>query len=235
MSEPLASHLVFAAGAGVATFLSPCALPLVPGYVGYYVSTVDGDRSRAGIAVRGIAAAVGVVLALGALAGLAVVFGSSLTGTLPVVEPAVGLALVVLGLLVVSGRGPDWRLPLPARRADTAGFALFGAGYAGASAGCVLPVFLAVVVQTLTLPLPAAAAVVGVYTAGVAVPLLGVTVVVGLGVDIATGRLTGYGNLLERVAGAVLVAAGIGQIAVAVPPAVLLPLAPHLPVVVLCL
>jgi cytochrome c-type biogenesis protein len=234
VSDPLASHLAFAAGAGVATFLSPCALPLVPGYVGYYVSAVDGDQPRAGIAVRGIAAALGVVLTLGALAGLAIVVGSPLTRALPVVEPAVGVALVALGGLVVSGRGPDWRLTLPARRADTPGFALFGAGYAGASAGCVLPVFLAVVVQTLTLPLPAAAAVIGVYAAGVAVPLLGVTVAVGLGVDIATGRWTGYGTRLERVAGIVLVVAGLGQIVVAVAPATVpsLPLAES---VVLCL
>ncbi|MDL0139684.1 cytochrome c biogenesis protein CcdA, partial [Halobacterium salinarum] len=34
---------MFAAGAGLATFLSPCALPLVPGYVGYYVTERDSD------------------------------------------------------------------------------------------------------------------------------------------------------------------------------------------------
>ena len=219
MSDPLASHIAFAAGAGLATFLSPCALPLVPGYVGYYVSAADGDRGVAGVAVRGVAAAAGVLLALGVLAGLAVAVGGTLTRALPVVEPAVGLVLVVLGVLVVNRHGPDWRPALPARRADTAGFALFGAGYAGASAGCVLPVFLAVVVQTLSLPLPAAAAVIGVYAAGVALPLLGVTVAVGLGVDVATGRWAGYGSRLERIAGAVLVAAGLGQIAVAVAPA----------------
>ena len=224
MSDPLASHLAFAAGAGVATFLSPCALPLVPGYVGYYLSATDGDRGGTGVAVRGVAAAVGVLLTLGALAGLAIVVGRPLTRALPVVEPVVGVALVVLGALVVSQRGPDWRLTLPARRTNTAGFALFGAGYAGASAGCVLPVFLAVVVQTLTLPLPAAAAVVGVYAAGVAVPLLAVTVAVGFGLDIAAGRWSGVGNRLERVAGVVLVLAGLGQVVVAVAPGAIPPL-----------
>ena len=217
MSDPLASHLVFAAGAGVATFLSPCALPLVPGYVGYYVSAVDGDQRPTGVAARGVAAAAGVLVALGALAGLVILVGRPVTRALPVVEPAVGVALAAFGVLVVTGR-PDWRVPLPARRADTAGFTLFGAGYAGASAGCVLPVFLAVVVQTLTLPLPAAVAVVGVYAAGVALPLLAVTVAVGLGLDVATGRWAGYGTGLQRVAGIVLVAAGLGQVVVAVAP-----------------
>jgi cytochrome c-type biogenesis protein len=218
VSDPLASHLAFAAGAGIATFLSPCALPLVPGYVGYYVSAVDGKQRPTGVAARGIAAAAGVLLTLGLIAGLGVTLGRSVTWILPVVEPAVGIALVGFGALVVTSRGPDWRVPLPERRSDTAGFALFGAGYAGASAGCVLPVFLAVIVQTIALPVPAAAAVVGVYAGGVAVPLLTVTVAVGLGLDVATGRLTNHGAWLQRVAGLVLVVAGLGQTAVAVAP-----------------
>jgi cytochrome c-type biogenesis protein len=165
-----------------------------------------------------MAAATGVLVALGALAGLAIVVGRPVTQVLPVVEPAVGVALVVLGALVVTGRGPSWRVPLPARRADTPGFALFGVGYAGASAGCVLPIFLAVVVQAISLPVPVAAAVVTVYAAGVAVPLLAVTIAVGLGLDVAAGRIVGHGAGLERVAGAVLVLAGAGQILVAVAP-----------------
>lgn len=227
MSEPLAGHLAFAAGAGLATFLSPCALPLVPGYVGYYASAASGDQHAAGIATRGIAAATGVLVALGTLAGLAIAVGRPVTRALPVVEPAVGVALVVLGVLVVTGRGPSWRVPLPARRADTPGFALFGVGYAGASAGCVLPIFLAVVVQAISLPAPAAAAIVTVYAAGVAVPLLAVTIAVGLGLDVATGRIVGHGALLENVAGAVLVLAGVGQVVVAVAPAAV----PSLPAV----
>ncbi|WP_302080095.1 cytochrome c biogenesis CcdA family protein [Salinibaculum rarum] len=219
MSDALASHLVFAAGAGVATFLSPCALPLVPGYIGYYTSTANGSQRAAGVLTRGLAAAVGVLVTLGALAGLAIAVGRPVTRLLPVVEPLVGLALLLFGALVVTDRAPDWRVPLPARRADTPGFALFGVGYAGASAGCVLPVFLAVVVQTITLPTPAAAAVVAVYAGAVAVPLLAVTVAVGLGLDVATGRLTDYGTHLEQAAGVVLVVAGAGQVAVAIAPA----------------
>lgn len=218
MSEPIASHLVFAAGAGAATFLSPCALPLVPGYVGYYVSAAGGDRHPGGITVRGVAAATGVLVTLGALAGLAVLVGHPVTQSLPVVEPLVGVALVVLGALVVTDAAPDWRVALPERRADTAGFALFGAGYAGASAGCVLPVFLAVVVNAVTLPPALALAVVGVYAGSVALPLLALTVAVGAGLDVATGRLAAYGGRLEQTAGVVLVLAGIGQIAVAVAP-----------------
>ena len=218
MTDPLGGRLVFAAGAGLATFLSPCALPLVPGYVGYYVTAAGDDGRAAGVAVRGVAAGVGVLVTLGAFAGTAVLVGRPVARAFPVLEPAVGLALVGFGILVVTDRGPDLTVSLPARRADAPGFALFGAGYAAASAGCVLPVFLAVAVEAATLPLPAAAAVVAAYAGGVAGPLLAVTVAVGLGFDLATGRAAAVGTRLERAAGVVLILAGAGQLVVALAP-----------------
>lgn len=220
MTDPVGSRLAFAAAAGFTTFLSPCALPLVPGYVGYYVTAAGDDRHATGVLARGLAAGAGVLATLGAFAGLAVVVGRPVTRALPVVEPAVGLALVAFGALVVTDRGPDLTVPLPARRADAPGFALFGAGYAGASAGCVLPVFLAIVVEAATLTFPAAVAVVAAYAVGVAGPLLAVTVAVGLGFDLATGRAAAVGTRLERAAGVVLILAGAGQLAVALAPGV---------------
>lgn len=211
--------LAFAAGAGVATFLSPCALPLVPGYVGYYVSAAGSTRQRAaGIVVRGLAAGAGALVTLGVLAGLAVAVGRPVTERLTLIEPVVGIALLGLGIAAVAGWSPARTVSLPERRTGTGGFALFGAGYAGASAGCVLPVFLAVVVNALTLPPATAATVVGVYAAGVALPLLGVTLAVGAGVDVAADQLAGHGSLLERLAGVVLALAGVGQLVVATMP-----------------
>jgi len=58
----LLSTVVFALTAGVATFFSPCAYPLLPGYVGFYVSRTDGDdASLGGATIRGIAAGSGVL------------------------------------------------------------------------------------------------------------------------------------------------------------------------------
>jgi cytochrome c-type biogenesis protein len=218
VSAAVASSLAFAAGAGIATFLSPCALPLVPGYVGYYVSATDGDAQAGGLVLRAIAVALGVVVALGGLAGLAVAVGRPFTRSLSAVEPLVGVALAALGVLVVTNRSPDWHVPFPERRVDTAGFVLFGVGYGTAAAGCVLPVFLAVVVQALALPPTVAAAVVGAYAGSVALPLLAVTVAVGTGTDVATDRLAASGDRIESLAGIVLVLAGLGQVAVAVDP-----------------
>lgn len=218
MIEPFGSHVAFAAGAGVATFLSPCALPLVPGYVGFYASATDGEAGPVGVVSRGVAAGVGLLAALGMLAGLAVLVGRPVARALPVLEPVVGVVLVAFGVLVLTDRAPTPTVPLPARRADASGFALFGAGYAGASAACVLPVFLAVVVQAVSLPVAPAVAVVSTYALAAALPLLLVTVAVGLGLGVATGRLAALGAHVERASGVVLVLAGSGQVLIAIAP-----------------
>lgn len=215
-----AGGLAFAAGAGVATFLSPCALPLVPGYVGYYVAATERGHGRsAGVVVRGLAAALGALATLTVAGGLAVAVGRPATAGLSTLEPLVGVVLVGLGVVTLAGWEPARSVPLPRRRRDLTGFALFGAGYAGASVGCLLPVFLGVVVHALTLPPAAALASIGAYAAGVAGPLLLLTVAVGAGLDVTTGRLAGRAVALERLAGLVLVVAGIGQLVVAVRPA----------------
>jgi cytochrome c-type biogenesis protein len=216
--ELAGSHVAFAAGAGVATFLSPCALPLVPGYLGFYANAGDADGEAAGIVLRGLAASTGLLAGLGALAGLAVLVGRPVARTLPVLEPVVGVAIVAFGVLVLTDRAPSLTVPLPARRANAPGFALFGAGYAGASAACVLPVFLAVVVHAVSLPVAHAVAVVSAYALAAALPLLVLTVVVGFGFDVATGRLAALGGHAERASGVVLVLAGAGQVLLAIAP-----------------
>ena len=48
MNAELAGTASFALGAGAATFFSPCAYALLPGYVGYYAAAVDERGVRRG-------------------------------------------------------------------------------------------------------------------------------------------------------------------------------------------
>ncbi len=66
--------LAFAASAGVATFFAPCAFPLLPGYVGYYLSESDRDT---GMLAPAVAAAGGALGALGVVALLVLAVGSA--------------------------------------------------------------------------------------------------------------------------------------------------------------
>ncbi|ELZ26209.1 cytochrome c biogenesis protein [Halogeometricum pallidum JCM 14848] len=210
-AAPFVGTVAFAVSAGVATFLAPCAYPLLPGYVGYYVGREDADLR--GAVVRGTAASVGALSALGAVAALLFTAGAAVVSRLALLEPLAGAALVVLGTLFALDRGPTLHLRLPARRASVSGFAVFGAVYALAAAGCVVPVFVGVLAQSLTLPAPRAAVALLAYVLAAAVPLAAVTVLGALGSD-AVGGLSGRVGSVQRVAGVVMVLAGLWQLAV---------------------
>ncbi|MFB6161115.1 MAG: cytochrome c biogenesis CcdA family protein [Haloferacaceae archaeon] len=207
-STAFLTALAFAASAGLATFFAPCAFPLLPGYVGYYLQQSAADRAGA---VPAAAAATGSLAALAVVAGLAFALGRTLTGLLPLLEPVVGVGLVAFGLLVLVDRTPTVTVPLPRRPESLLGFGAFGAVYALAAAGCVVPLFLGVVTQAATLPLPAGAAVLGVYAGAVTVPLVGVTLLTSAGTE-SWRSLARYAGRAKRVAAGVMVVAGLGQV-----------------------
>lgn len=210
----LAGTVTFAFGVGVATFFSPCAYPLLPGYVGYYVSQADTDERRpvGGALVRGIAAGVGVLAVFGVLAGLAVAVGQAGFERLVLFEPLVGVALLVFGLLALAGRTPSIRISLPERRTSVLGFGLFGAVYALAAAGCVAPIVFPVFLRAITAPPVEAALVVGAYAGGVSLLMVAATVATGVGVAAGIERVAASAPYLKRLAGAVMVVAGLGQL-----------------------
>lgn len=213
----LLTTLAFAFTAGVATFFSPCAYPLLPGYVGFYVSQVDGERaSLEGALVRGAAAGVGVLVTFSVLVSVAFRVGHATLSRITLFEPIVGGALVVLGVLVVFDRAPTFSIPLPKRRSSAVGFAVFGAGYALAAAGCVAPIFLSVVTRALTLPSAEAAIVLSTYAGGVALLMVALTIATGTGLLASAGRLSAYSRSLERLAGGVMILAGLGQLYLAI-------------------
>lgn len=213
----LATNLVFALTAGVATFFSPCAYPLLPGYVGFYVNQVDaGDVSIVGAGTRGVAAGLGVLAMFGALSGVTVWVGHSTLANITIFESLVGGLLVVFGLLVVTGRSPSVSIPLPKRRTGVSGFGLFGAGYALAGAGCVAPIFLAVIARALTLPTDFAVLLLSTYAGTVAALMVATTIATGMSLLTNAGRLMVYSGRLKQLAGAVMVLAGIGQLYLAI-------------------
>lgn len=209
----LFTNVVFALTAGVTTFFSPCAYPLLPGYVGFYVNSVDAENaSVTGAGIRGIAAAVGVLVTFALLGGSTAWIGHETLSGITVFETIVGGLLIAFGLLVASGRAPSLSLSLPKRRSSVLGFGLFGAGYALAGAGCVAPIFLSVVARAITLPTETALLVLGIYTGVVAVLMAATTVATGVGLVSNANRAMPHAGWLKRLAGAVMVFAGVGQL-----------------------
>ncbi|RQG91275.1 cytochrome C biogenesis protein [Natrarchaeobius halalkaliphilus] len=209
--------IVFALTAGIATFFSPCAYPLLPGYVGFYVSqTEQKEASLAGALSRGLVAGTGVLVTFGVLLGAAFWIGHSRLSNVVLFEPIVGALLVVFGILVVLDRAPSLSVALPKRRSGVFGFAIFGVGYALAAAGCVAPLFGAVIASAISQPPMSAALVLGTYVGSVVLLMVSLTVATGMGVLASVGRLAAYGDRLKRLAGAIMIVAGLGQLYLAI-------------------
>ncbi|WP_135662597.1 cytochrome c biogenesis CcdA family protein [Halorhabdus rudnickae] len=209
----VAAAVSFAFATGVATFFAPCAYPLLPGYVGYYIRANDGTNATLpGALVRGVAASLGILVAFAVLAALTVTVGRSLTEWLPSLEVIVGAVLVGLGLLTLSDRSIGWHARLPERRTSIPAFVAFGVLYAVAATGCIAPVFLGIVSQALTFPLYGTLAVLGGYAAGMVLLMIGATVAIAVGVDVGRERLPALSGRLTQIAGVVLILAGLAQI-----------------------
>lgn len=218
MIDPeLLASLSFAFTLGVATFFSPCAYPLLPGYVGFYVSQTEGQRATLGGAIsRGLVAGVGVLATFLVLIGVAFVVGQGPLSRIALFEPIIGALLVVFGVLVVVGRAPSVSIPLPERRSSVLGFGIFGAGYALAAAGCVAPIFVLVIGHAFSYAAGPAAVILATYVGAVVLLMIALTVASGMGILASAGRLAAYSGMLERLAGVLMIVAGLGQLYLAI-------------------
>jgi cytochrome c-type biogenesis protein len=161
------------------------------------------------------AAAGGALGALAVVALLVLAVGQPVKTALPVLEPIIGVGLIAFGIATLLNRGPELRVPLPERSASVTGFGVFGAVYAVAAAGCVVPLLFGVVTQALALPVHSSALVLAVYALGVTLPLVGVRLLAGVGID-SWRSLGTYSRRVQQIAAVVMIVAGGGQIYLAV-------------------
>jgi len=215
MDGTLLNDVGLAVGTGVATFFSPCAYALLPGYVGVYLGSGD-DGSLASDAVSGLAAAVGVLVVVGVTIAAIVAVGEPIRRLVTWIEPLVGVALAGFGLLLLRGSSVGWHLPLPKQRPGVVGFAVFGGVYAVAAVGCVAPLFFGLVLDALRTGVAETLVVVGVYGGTIAALLLGSTFAIGMGYELAELRLARLSVVGERLGGGLLVVARAVPIALTV-------------------
>jgi cytochrome c-type biogenesis protein len=200
-------------GAGVASFLAPCIVPLVPAYLGLVVGESVAARDPAKAVPATLVFIAGFALVFAGLGTAAGQLGSSLSSLQDALERVGGVIVVVLGL-VLLGVGRGWfrerrlitRLP---KRGGPIRPLVLGIAFGAAWSPCVGPLLGAALFIAARSADPARGALLLVaYAGGIGVPFL----LASLGLASSPGlaeRLRRVGPALERVSGGLLVALGV--------------------------
>jgi cytochrome c-type biogenesis protein len=200
-------------GAGLISFLSPCVLPLVPGYISAVAGGEPGDV-RAWRVLGPSLAFVGsfsfIFIALGLLGQRAL--RTALTG--PTALKISGAVIIAMGLLFVAAPfvpalSREWHVDKLMQRAGRGGPVLAGAAFALAWTPCTGPTLGAIVTAAGTSSSASHGAVLlAFYCAGLGVPFL----ITGL----AFGQATSAFSVIKRhyplvigLGGAVLISMGV--------------------------
>ena len=211
--------LLVAFGAGLASFLSPCVLPLVPVYLaslaGPEIFEPKVNRIRLSVFLHSLSFVVGfsVVLSiLGLVAGLA---GFAVSGHSAVVRQIAGSLLIVFGLFMLASLKIPWlnyEKRLTSSLGTTTGYLrsfLTGGIFSVAWTPCVGPVLGGI----LTLALDAANAwqgayLLAIYSLGLGLPFL----IAGIAFDAIIPllkRISRYTTVIYIASGVLLIAVGI--------------------------
>lgn len=213
--------LAFPFSLGLVAAFNPCGFAMLPTYLAYFVGLEDDsdDQTVAGNVVRGTI--VGLVMTLGFVA----VFGTfgfvtshllsqgTVAERLPYVTIAVGVLLVPLGIAMILGFEPNFRLPKLNKgtgdRQLTSVF-VFGISYAVVSLSCTAPLFLAAVAGSFTDD-----GVVGgtlsylAYAAGMGAVIVFLTIAIAMARGGVARRMRQFLPYVNRVAGGLLIVAGV--------------------------
>ena len=228
--------LLAAFGAGLLSFISPCVLPLIPGYLSY-VSGLSLDEMRGGTAAvastaGGVAVAVAapvarrrVVLAsLAFILGFSIVFvtlgasasaiGQFLMSRLSILSRVAGGIIIIFGLHTMGVLRIEWlyqekRVQTTKQPAGLVGATLVGIAFAVGWTPCIGPILAGI------LAVAAAQDTVGdgvrllsAYSLGLGVPFLATA----LAIDrfyAAFAKIRRYYHAIEVVSGALLIAIGV--------------------------
>lgn len=212
--------LLAAFTAGLLSFLSPCVLPLIPGYLSFMTGMTnaelsDSDRSTARVLVPASLFVLGFSLVFVAMGASASVLGEFLTSYQSVVEKVAGIAVVLFGLLMLGIVKVPWLYG--EARADMSRSRVFGRGasvvmgmaFAAGWTPCVGPILGSILALAgASGSVTQGAAMLLVYSLGLGLPFLAVALLFGR-VRPLLAWLNRHALIVNRVAGAMLIAVGV--------------------------
>lgn len=145
------ANLSLAFSAGLLAVLAPCALPMLPSFVSYYMNSDRKNNDFSSALWFGFITVTGfltIFLAIGILPSFAI---NLIARRIELVSPFIGLILIIIGL---GNLFSDifYTIPVisttPPKGTGFKAFYLYGLGYGAASMACSFPIFVLLVLQS---------------------------------------------------------------------------------------
>jgi cytochrome c-type biogenesis protein len=217
-TDPAAGVGIFAAlAAGVVSFLSPCVLPLVPGYLSAVSGVSPAELERAGwrrvlgpsLLFVASFSAIFVVLGLSATR-----LGSALKDHEELLTKIAAVLIIAMGIVFVASLfvgwlNREWHVDALLERAGKGGPVVAGAAFAIAWTPCSGPTLGAILTAaSLTDSAERGAFLLAVYSAGLAIPFL-LTAVAFSRMTTAFAVVKRHYQAIVATGGAILIAMGV--------------------------
>lgn len=209
-----------AAGAGVLTFLSPCVLPLIPGYVafmtGMTTAEISGEERRLGaILVPSLLFVSGFTIVFVALGATASVIGSFLAENDAIFRFVAGAIILLLGFFMLGVVKVPWlygeaRFEMnKVRRFGSLAALVMGMAFAFGWSPCVGPILGSILMMAAnSAEAGRGALLLAVYSLGLGVPFVAVALMLGK-IKPLLNWLNRHALIINRIAGVVLMVLGV--------------------------
>ncbi|MBN1193528.1 MAG: sulfite exporter TauE/SafE family protein [Coriobacteriia bacterium] len=212
--------LLTAIGAGLLTFLSPCVLPLIPGYIAFMSGLSSSelaaeDRKITTVLVPSLLFVLGFSIVFVALGASASAVGSFLMANRKAFEVVAGVIIFVLGFFMLGIVKVPWlygeaRFEMQkARRFGVLAALVMGMAFAFGWSPCVGPILGSILMMAAnSAEVGRGALLLGLYSLGMGVPFVLVAVMLGR-VKPVLNWLNRRALIINRVAGAILMLLGL--------------------------
>lgn len=202
--------------AGLASFISPCCLPLYPSYISYItgmsVQTLKTEQNKKEVRYRTMSHTLAFILGfsavfytLGVGAGL---FGSFFNNNRDLIRQLSALLIILMGLFLIGIFQPrflmrEFKMDLKFKPAGYIGSFIFGIGFSAGWSPCVGPILAAIIALATTEP-GAWFPLITAYTVGFAIPFFVLAFFIG-----STKWIVKYSGIMMKIGGALMLFMGV--------------------------
>ena len=214
--------LLAAFAAGFLSFVSPCVLPLIPGYIsfvsGVSLDEIRGDQataaSRLQVFTTSLAFVIGFSIVFVALGASATAVGKFLFARLPILSKVAGVVLVIFGLHTMgvfrlAMLDTEKRVHSQRKPAGPLGALLVGVAFAFGWTPCIGPILGGILaIAGSRNSVGEGVLLLAIYSLGLGIPFLITSLAINKFFS-AAKRIRGYYHAIEMTSGGLLIAIGV--------------------------